>query len=113
MTAEPVPRTHPSAGTVRSLVGDAPVEALVLAAAVPLLFLHGEADQQVFLDVDFRAWQDELAGEQGVEFRSYPGLSHFVWESQGDSALADLEYPATVDDAVVTDIADWLVSHSG
>ena len=40
MTAEPVPRTHPSAGTVRALVGDAPVEALVLAAAVPFLFLH-------------------------------------------------------------------------
>ena len=40
MTAEPVPRTHPSAGTVRALVGDAPVETLVLAAAVPFLFLH-------------------------------------------------------------------------
>jgi O-antigen ligase len=40
VTAEPVPRTHPSAGTVRALVGDAPVEALVLAAAVPFLFLH-------------------------------------------------------------------------
>ncbi len=40
MTAEPVPRTHPSAGTLRALVGDAPTEALVLAAAVPFLFLH-------------------------------------------------------------------------
>ena len=40
MTAEPVPRTHPSAGTLRALVGDAPTEALVLAASVPFLFLH-------------------------------------------------------------------------
>ncbi len=40
VTAEPVPRTHPSAGTLRALVGDAPTEALVLAAAVPFLFLH-------------------------------------------------------------------------
>jgi O-antigen ligase len=40
VTAEPVPRTHPSAGTLRAVVGDAPTEALVLAAAVPFLFLH-------------------------------------------------------------------------
>lgn len=40
VTAEPVPRTTPSAGTVRALVGEAPAEALVLAAAVPFLFLH-------------------------------------------------------------------------
>ena len=40
VTAEPVPRTHPSAGTLRALAGDAPLETLVLAAAVPFLFLH-------------------------------------------------------------------------
>jgi O-antigen ligase len=40
VTAEPLPRAHASAGTVRALVGDAPAEALVLAAAVPFLFLH-------------------------------------------------------------------------
>ena len=39
VTAESVPRT-PSAGTLRALAGDAPAEALVLAAAVPFLFLH-------------------------------------------------------------------------
>ena len=40
MTAEPLPRAHPPAGTVRALVGDAPAEALALAASVPFLFLH-------------------------------------------------------------------------
>ena len=40
MTAEPLPRAHPSAGTLRALVGDAATEAVVLAAAVPFLFLH-------------------------------------------------------------------------
>jgi hypothetical protein len=40
VTAEPLPRAHPSVGTVRALVGDASSEALVLAAAVPFLFLH-------------------------------------------------------------------------
>ncbi|HET9287417.1 MAG TPA: O-antigen ligase family protein [Gaiella sp.] len=40
MTAEPLPRAHASAGTARALVGDAPAGAIVLAAAVPFLFLH-------------------------------------------------------------------------
>jgi hypothetical protein len=40
VTAEPLPRAHPSVGTLRALVGDASSEALVLAAAVPFLFLH-------------------------------------------------------------------------
>jgi O-antigen ligase len=50
VTAEPVPRTHPSAGTVRALVGDAPGETLVLAAAVPLLFLHATYQPTLSLD---------------------------------------------------------------
>ena len=40
VTAEPLPRAHASAGTARALVGDAPAGAIVLAAAVPFLFLH-------------------------------------------------------------------------
>ena len=40
MTAEPLSRAHTSVGTARALVGAAPWEALVLAAAVPFLFLH-------------------------------------------------------------------------
>ena len=51
MTAEPVPRTSPSDGTLRALVGDAPTEALVLAAAVPFLFLHATYQPSASLDV--------------------------------------------------------------
>ncbi|HET8742217.1 MAG TPA: O-antigen ligase family protein [Gaiella sp.] len=40
MTAEPLPRGHPSAGLVRSFAGAAATEALALAVAVPFLFLH-------------------------------------------------------------------------
>jgi O-antigen ligase len=50
VTAEPVPRPHPSAGTLRALVGDAPAETLVLAAAVPFLFLHATYQPTVSLD---------------------------------------------------------------
>ena len=51
MTAEPVPRTPPSAGTLRALVGDVPAETLVLAAAVPFLFLHATYQPTLSLDV--------------------------------------------------------------
>ena len=40
VTAEPLPRATPATGIVRALAGDAATEALVLAAAVPFLFLH-------------------------------------------------------------------------
>src|SRR5512134_995013 len=40
VTAEPLPRAQASTGTLRALAGDAPAETLVLAAAIPFLFLH-------------------------------------------------------------------------
>ena len=51
MTAEPLPRAHPSAGTLRALVGDAATEAVALAAAVPFLFLHATYQPTLSLGV--------------------------------------------------------------
>jgi O-Antigen ligase len=51
VTAEPLFRANPPAGTVRALVGDAASEALVLAAAVPFLFLHATYQPSVSLGV--------------------------------------------------------------
>jgi O-Antigen ligase len=51
VTAEPLPRAHPSVGAMRALVGDASAEALVLAAAVPLLFLHATYQPAVSVGV--------------------------------------------------------------
>ncbi|NLE97262.1 MAG: alpha/beta hydrolase [Propionibacterium sp.] len=83
------------------------------ALEVPLLFLHGEADQQVYLEADFRAWEAALEGEDDVEFRSYPGLTHFFRESQGGSALDDMNEPATVDEQMIEDMANWLLAPRG
>ncbi len=49
MTAEPLPRANPPAGIVRTLAGDAAVEALALALAVPFLFLHATYQPSVSL----------------------------------------------------------------
>ena len=74
MTAEPLPRAHPSVGGVRALAGDAPWEALVLAAAVPFLFLHATYQ---------------------------PGVSVGVASTSIDVTLADLAIACVVAAAVV------------
>jgi hypothetical protein len=51
VTAEPLPRANPPAGIVRALAGDAASEALVLAAAVPFLFLHATYQPSASLGV--------------------------------------------------------------
>jgi O-antigen ligase len=50
VTAEPLPRAQASAGALRALAGDAATQTLVLAAAVPFLFLH--ATYQPTLEID-------------------------------------------------------------
>ena len=51
MTAEPLPRANPPVGVVRAFAGDAALEVLVLAAAVPFLFLHATYQPTVSLGV--------------------------------------------------------------
>ena len=51
VTAEPLPRATPATGIVRALAGDAATEALVLAAAVPFLFLHATYQPSASLGV--------------------------------------------------------------
>jgi len=51
VTAEPLPRATPATGIVRALAGDAATETLVLAAAVPFLFLHATYQPSASLGV--------------------------------------------------------------
>ena len=51
VTAEPLPRANAPAGIVRALAGDVRGEALVLAAAVPFLFLHATYQPSVSVGV--------------------------------------------------------------
>lgn len=74
----------------------------------PMLFLQGESDQQVYLDPDFRAWQEALSGQEGVEFKSFPKLNHFFWETQGLPPLEDIAAPNKVSPEVITEISRWL-----
>jgi pimeloyl-ACP methyl ester carboxylesterase len=50
---------------------------------IPMLFLQGSADTQVYADKDYVMWQDILKDNGGVEFKLYDGLNHFFMGSKG------------------------------
>lgn len=68
-----------------------------LALEIPMLFLQGEEDVQVYADIDFTAWQELLAGKENCRFRLYEGLGHFFDDEDGK-----------VDRAVIEEIAGFI-----
>jgi fermentation-respiration switch protein FrsA (DUF1100 family) len=74
----------------------------------PMLILQGERDYQVTLQ-DFAAWKAALAERSNVVFRSYPGLNHLFMAGTGPASPAEYLTPAHVADAVVADMADWIL----
>ena len=80
--------------------------------SVPMLFLQGGADFQVYPEKDFNEWKTLLAGKPNVEFKLYPNLNHLFMQSSGEKSLADYDGKANVDPQVITDIAQWVLAQS-
>ncbi len=78
------------------------------ALDVPMLFLQGEEDFQVFPEKDFTAWQELLGGRENVQFKLYPGLNHLFMPAGGTGTTEDYDAPASVDSQVIGDIASWI-----
>lgn len=70
-----------------------------LALEIPMLFLQGEADVQVYPNLDFAAWRELLAGKENCRFRLYEGLGHFFTDETGK-----------VDQEVIEEIAEFIRS---
>ena len=81
---------------------------------VPMLFLHGDKDWQVYVDKDFDKWKEILAGKPNVEFILYEGLNHMFAESKGDNVGTVAEYyPRNdVSNEVIEDMAEFILSNS-
>ena len=81
-----------------------------LSLDVPMLFLQGSADFQVYADKDFAMWKEILAGKEGVEFKLYEGLNHLFMVSQGKDAGTTAEYlqKGHVSQNVIQDIAEFI-----
>jgi dienelactone hydrolase len=89
---------------------DAPSAAKALKQ--PLLVLQGERDYQVTM-AEFEQWKAALAGHEAVTFHSYPALNHLFIAGTGKSVPAEYQTAGHVADAVVTDIAVWILKGSG
>lgn len=81
---------------------------VVKSLEIPMLFLQGDADFQVYKDVDFKAWQDILEGKDNATFISYPELNHLFMKTNGKSDITEYDTKGTVDAKVISDIAQWV-----
>ena len=53
---------------------------------MPMLFLQGSEDIQVYADKDFVLWQEALGGRSDCYFGLYDGLGHFFTDASGSFA---------------------------
>jgi dienelactone hydrolase len=75
----------------------------------PMLVLQGERDYQVTME-EFARWKSALAGRSDVRFRSYPALNHLFVAGAGKSVPAEYNMPGHVAEAVVDDVARWIMA---
>ena len=78
------------------------------AIDLPLLILQGDADFQVYADVDYPLWQEALAGRDNVTFCLYEGLNHLMMPTQGLRDTTEYVTPSHVRADVIADIADFV-----
>ena len=75
---------------------------------LPLLILQGDADFQVYADVDYPLWHEVLAGRNNVTFCLYEGLNHLMMPTQGLRDTTEYVTPSHVREDVIADIADFV-----
>lgn len=75
---------------------------------IPMLFLQGEADFQVFSDKDFKQWEESLTSRKNCSFKLYEGLNHLFMKSKGKADVTEYDTSDNVDSQVIKDIADWI-----
>jgi hypothetical protein len=79
---------------------------------LPILILQGGRDYQV-TRADLDGWKHGLETSQNVSFKIYPDLNHLFISGEGNSSPQEYEKPGHLSGAVVTDIANWIVSNGG
>ncbi len=80
---------------------------------IPMLFLQGSDDFQVYADVDFALWQSELDDKANVEFKLYDGLTHMFTKNVElpTNTVNDYALSASVDEEVIKDIAKFILEN--
>lgn len=83
----------------------------LLESSKPVLIMQGGKDFQCLADVDFKGFQEQLAGRKNTEYKLYPYLNHcFVTALYDDITKASKEYSLErhIGEDVIKDIADFI-----
>lgn len=91
-----------------------PVEDYLPSLQIPMYFLQGDEDFQVFKDVDYEVWKELLADNEQADFSSYPQLNHFFIEhdDEAETLLDSYTKPGVVSEEVIDDMATWILKQS-
>src|SRR5699024_1287010 len=91
-----------------------PVEDYLPSLQIPMYFLQGDEDFQVFKDVDYEVWKELLADNEQADFSSYPQLNHFFIEhdDEAETLLDSYTKPGVVSEEVIDDMATWIHEQS-
>lgn len=84
--------------------------ATAAALGRPMLILQGGRDYQATVDDDLARWRAALAGSPSVTVRIYGADNHMFFTGSGPSKPSEYEPAQHMDPAVITDIANWLIS---
>lgn len=75
---------------------------------IPMLFLQGGEDFQVYADKDFALWKEYLSGRDNCTFKLYDGLNHLFMISNGKADSSEYDVKGSVSSEVTDDISEWI-----
>ncbi len=84
---------------------------IVANLTLPMLFMQGEADFQVYPEVDFKMWKELLKDNDNATFLYYEGLNHLFMPTTGVRDISDYSEKSKVDENVILAIAEWVKKH--
>ncbi|GAB6087497.1 alpha/beta hydrolase [Alkaliphilus crotonatoxidans] len=76
--------------------------------SLPILVLQGDADFQVYPEVDYVLWQEKLSNRNNATLHLYPGLNHLMMPTQNKRDLSEYAVKSKVDNQVMDDIAEFI-----
>jgi dienelactone hydrolase len=76
---------------------------------IPILIAQGNADFQVYADIDYVAWQELLSDKENVSFNLYDNLNHLFMKTNGRMDVTEYNIKGTVARKVIDDIAKWIL----
>jgi hypothetical protein len=80
--------------------------------SLPRYLVHGGRDYQV-TDTDLDLWREALSGRESVTIDTYDDLNHLLMPGTGQPQPTEYFRANSVDEGLVTALADWMASTTG